>query len=120
MNSLEGMNVITTNLQQNRFNKASRQLRLVAFLVVVCIVGALFANVTYVVTHYHHHCTGQHCSVCEKIEASIDNIVKIGKSLCMFSIVLILGSGAVSMSRMLSSFHLEFSTPVKNKVRMND
>jgi hypothetical protein len=107
--------------QKNQYQsyRLGKNLRLVAWILCLCIVGGLLLNVTYVISHYSHHCSGQQCSVCQKIDASIDNIISIGKRFLAGSFLIFLSIGWLQTQPIICVYRFDSVTLVQRKIRLN-
>ncbi len=97
----------------------NKKSRIVAFLLAVFLLLAIFFYESFVVTHIHHDCVGDNCPICLEIQMVEGMIQQIGLALIGFVCIL---AGIHYAIEYLSRTNLVplFRTPVKLKVRMND
>jgi hypothetical protein len=58
-------------------NHKSRK-RIMAWLLVLCLILSLAISALFVTTHAKHHCTGRNCAVCEQINYCFSQMEHLG------------------------------------------
>lgn len=60
--------------------RRSKKSRLLAFVLVLCMVATLALSTFFVITHISHDCTGEGCEICHQIEACVTTIHRLSET----------------------------------------
>ncbi len=92
--------------------------RLLCLLVCIAFLSVSLLSIFFVSAHAVHDCTGEHCAVCAQIHQAQSLIRQLGAyaaQITQLSVVLLLFAAL-----RLFFGHSVFSTPVSQKIRLNN
>ena len=92
-------------------------LKIVAPVMAALVILAVVMSLLFVIHEAHHHCTGEDCPICARIEACI-NTVKNLINVTLLSILLFLIPSLLSSSSAPSRIFGKAITPVNLKVKL--
>ncbi|MCR5666142.1 MAG: AraC family transcriptional regulator [Eubacterium sp.] len=59
----------------SRYEKKNR---ILAWMAAMAIVFVMLFSVLYIVEHAQHHCTGENCPICERMQQCMQNVKQLG------------------------------------------
>ena len=85
----------------------------------LAILFVMFFSAFYIAAEAHHHCTGENCPVCVRIQQCEKQIRQLGSGAAVQAVVAVIAAFFV-LPQQVCNVSLSVPTPVSQKVRMNN
>jgi hypothetical protein len=94
--------------------------RILSVVLCFCLVAIFTFSLSYITTHEHHDCSGEHCPVCVAIQAA-QNVLKTLTALAAVSVLTaILALQHIGWLDRVQSFEIPLQTLQTLKVQLNN
>ncbi|MCR5626402.1 MAG: hypothetical protein K6F99_03690 [Lachnospiraceae bacterium] len=100
-------------------HKTAKNIRIAAFVMASMMLFTVLFSSLFIALETHHHCTGEHCPICESIEVCLHTLHTIGSLFIGGIISAVLYLITVFTGHLFKTYLLS-ETLVSNKVRMNN
>jgi hypothetical protein len=100
------------------FSRQAKRTNILSLALVFCLVLIILLSLGYILIHAGHHCTGEHCPICEKIVLCA-NAMHLVSEWVLVSLVCFFFAGIVLHKLLARPSDLLLETPVLRHVRMN-
>lgn len=98
-------------------SRGAKRTNILSLALVFCLVLIIFLSFGYILIHVGHHCTGEHCPVCERIRICANAMLCLFGEWLLISLVCFLSAWIVQLP--VKASVLAPATPVLRHVRMN-
>ncbi len=97
----------------------SKQKRILAFLLSICLVAIITCSMVFIVTHINHNCSGEDCPICAEIQVAEAVIHRFSTAV---AVLICCGAAFATISHIDSHFQcfIQANTLINKKVRMDD
>lgn len=92
--------------------------RMIAGAAAVCFLVVVLLSMTFVISHTHHDCTGEHCTICVCLDHARGLLKQLAAGRVSYALYLI-GKPLPVLGTLLFGCLYLAVTPVALKIRMN-